>query len=195
MTTIVAVKDGKKGVVIASDLQCSAGGQKNFLISKTGKWCISDDGDWAFGYCGRVRTANILHSEKDSLFLKLKSPEEFIVRVHNTLSDYGVAHRPKDEDGVSDRHDTMDTAFILTDGSRIWKIFMDYSVLEVDKFAADGSGGEFALGALTAMNVIKAPKQTFNAIDTARLAVECAAAHDIYSGMGVFVSGIKSISS
>lgn len=185
MTTIIALKDEKIGIVIASDRQVSAGLRKNYMIDNTAKWLVSEDHVWAVASSGRFRTMNILRANADTVLHKLESPDDFVFRLQQVLAENNFAHRASDGESEPDRHLTMDCHFILTNGDQIWSISHDYSIFEVEKFVAEGSGAEFAMGALHALTMSKTKLKPVEVVMTA-LGASCS--YDAASGGDPFVA-------
>lgn len=188
MTTIIAMKDEKMGVVIASDRQVSAGLRKNYMVDETAKWLISEDHMWAVASSGRYRTMTILRSCADTVLHKLESPDDFVYRLQQALADNNFAHRASDGESEPDRHLTMDCQFILTNGHQIWSISHDYSVFEINDFIAEGSGAEYAMGALHAL---KATKSKLKSVEIVLIALGASVSYDAGSGGDPFIAALK----
>ena len=184
MTTIVAINVPGKGTTFGSDTQITGGNRRFDLPGATGKWIVSDDGKWALGCSGGLRTANIINAESESLFTNLDNPFDFVQRLQAILKDYNFSLKQNDEEDCHIRHPSFDCGLILASAHGIWEIDFDFAIIQHSGFVTAGSGGNYAAGALVSTKLRK-PR------DMVVAAINAAAVLDPYTGGNVVVGEMK----
>lgn len=170
MTCIVAV-NSSPGFVVAAD---SRGMDPDtFAYQQCDSKIFAYDGvrtKLIIAVAGSYRMMQVVRK-----FLDLGSEPKSIIEVSNAvrklLKNYGMS---RERDGV----DVMPngSSMIVVDGDKAFVMLEDYSTFSVEKYAAIGSGAQFALGAMHA---------TFHAnpaLDVAKAGITAAIDHDASVG-------------
>lgn len=177
MTTIVAVRDGER-TWIGSDTIAVRDGLK---VGCGPKWVRF--GGYAVGISGDHRVISICAKYSKRLMDDLEGAFDFTERMEALLRDYNVDLSPAPDHAMPNSGQDM----ILACPSTVWSVGPCFSVIECKDFWAEGSGGRFALGALTAL-------QRFNRMkseDMARVAVEIGMQHDTATGGEIFLECLE----
>lgn len=177
MTTIVAVRDGKR-TWIGSDTQWTGAGVSNFGEPKWVRF-----GQWAAGISGSLRTLNLVSGNAKRIFDDLDSPLEFTERLRATLKDYDYDIKAVNAGEAP----TLDSSMILATPGRFWSICEELSISGHERFWAVGTGYLVALGAMSALDRFKTTKSE----DMARIAIETAMQFDTGSGGEVWMDVLE----
>jgi len=177
MTTIVAVRDGAR-TWIGSDTQITHGRMRQ---SCGPKWIRF--GSWAVGISGDLRTINLCREYAERMLRDLSGPFEFTQRLHDLAKEFDYDLKPATDSVPPNTAQDV----ILANPEAAWSVNGDLSIIEIDRWWADGSGRAFALGALTALERFK----HIGAEDMARIAIETAMHHDIYSGGSIWTEVLE----
>jgi ATP-dependent protease HslVU (ClpYQ) peptidase subunit len=147
MTAIAAVVDGGK-VYIGGDSCVTEGGSHDVFTRVHPKVWVNDN--FIFGTCGSVRTGQIVRYR---LALPLRDPKIDLDKyICIYVSD--AIRSVLDSSGAklirSDKLEYQDGMFLIGSEGRLWRMWGDFSTQEIDiGYDAIGSGGPFALGALS----------------------------------------------
>lgn len=188
MTCIAAIKEKDGTIYMAADRQSTAGNMK--MASSEPKVFVR--GEFAYGVTGAHRIANILR-------YAFKEPPK---AVGQSLMDYFVNSWIPTWTECLHHHGQKQIVHNVTH-SEAWlmighegKLMMmagDFTIIEEEHpYAAIGSGGDFAKGAL---NVMRQSSDTQNANITLRKAVLAAIEHDTYCSGPVDIIELKPTSS
>lgn len=146
MTCIVGLVENGE-VWISGDSLVSSGGRTD--VRNDEKVFIKDD--MAFGVTGSIRISQIIryqlsiprYHEGDDLMAYMVN--DFAEAVRSCLKHYGAAQIVNNED--------MGGAFMVGFRGRLFVVYSDFQVAEFrERFTAIGSGEEYALGALYALD-------------------------------------------
>lgn len=164
MTTI-AIKEDANGWNFAWDRQVTAGGRKEFYtLDKVFR------NRWTFGVAGSVRSANVINTMTIPVRKASQSTFKYVV----TTLVPAISDKLADENALEVDNGEASASFnvlVEVDGDAFY-IGADFAVLPVIHYAAIGSGGDFAHGALEAGASLKK-------------AVKIAAKLDLFSGFEV----------
>ena len=144
MTTIVAVRDGAR-TLIGSDTLGSREGLRAVCGHKWARF-----GSWAVGSVGDLRTVNIMQHHAKRLLDDLGDPFEFTTRLTDVLKECDYVLSPHDNDHAPCTGQNL----ILANPTNIWRLCDSLSFAPNEHYWADGSGQEYALGAMYAMREI-----------------------------------------
>lgn len=179
MSVVMAIKD-KGRVIIGSDRQVSVGGNAEHNTTKI--WAMPDMPDALMGSVGSLRAMQIV--QYSALFDKNAIGEDgvstaFVVAslvpcINASLKQNGVVVEATADSGC----EMMPNSFLFAYGDKAWTIGSDFSVTEVDDFAAIGSGADVVRGALYATK----GQNPFKRIVTG---IEAAADSTLYVDTGV----------
>lgn len=177
MTTIVAIRDGKR-TWIGSDMQATRGGTARISGSK---WVPF--GSWAVGIAGDLRAQSICAKHAKRLLDDLAGAFEFTERLEALLREYSFDLSPAPDDATPNTAQDM----ILACPNTIWSICADMSIVEIPDYWAEGSGYRFALGAMSAADRFK----TIKSEDLARIALETAMKYDTGTGGDIWMDVLE----
>jgi ATP-dependent protease HslVU (ClpYQ) peptidase subunit len=153
VTTICAVRDGKRTWIGSDTL-----GSREGLRAVCGhKWVRF--GAWAIGHSGDLRALNIMRHHAKRLLDDLDEPFEFTARLMDVLRDcdYDLsAHKGQHTPCTGQ-------SLILANPGNVWRLCDTLSFSPNEHYWADGSGQEYALGAMFAMREIKDAERVLRA--------------------------------
>lgn len=178
MTTLAVIKKDEH-ICMATDSQATLAGRSMYDTKK-----IFVLKPFVIGVCGEYRVANIIES---SFFYHINKDEYeldayyfmqtiFIDRLRDALKINGVS------EVVNYTKEFHGAMLLVIYKDRIFEIGGDFCVVEIKDYTALGSGGDFALGALSTL------LDNDNDIPVNEVVIESvhvAMKHDIYSGGNV----------
>ena len=178
MTTIVAVRDGKR-TWIGLDTQGTRGSLR--LVCGP-KWVRH--GAWAVGHAGDLRVLNIMRHHAKRLLDDLEGPFEFTGRLMDILNECDFKLSPHGNNHAP----CTGQDFILANPAVMWRICSSSGFAPNEDFWADGSGQDFALGAMYAN---RAMRGTDDAERILRVALGAAMTFDTLTGGEVWVEVLE----
>jgi hypothetical protein len=128
-------------VIIGSDTLCGSGDTRLYVDTK---WAVGPK--WAVGLSGHWRYNMLARRVIDNVWGDSWTAEKVADYLRSTIREDGALQY--DEKGAPNSHDLSG---IITDGSRIWHMACDYSVVDLKEYGAAGCGREFATGAMWAV--------------------------------------------
>ncbi len=149
ISLIVAVKNGDK-VTVACDTQLTSGGVKKLGLAESGHkvWHPNDYEDVVMGSSGTVREGCLMRTNSiiDELVYKNEGIN-FKYIVNDLVSN--MRELVKDEPDQEDTVGKLGNSYILAVRDKIYHIFKDGAVLEVNDYTAIGSGANEAMASLS----------------------------------------------
>ena len=136
MSCVIGLKHNGKVYIGGDGRATSSDGEKRPLICKK----IFKNGTYLIGFCGSVRSGQLLFPEQG--FQPPKKIIHFPKAMREWYAENGSLLRDE-ETG-----DIYGSNILVTKNGKLFEILMDFSILEVESFTAIGSGGPFAFGAL-----------------------------------------------
>lgn len=170
MTIIAALHDPDRCETwIGSDTVMTRRGARLYCGPK---W-VQGEG-WAIGIAGDWRTHNILAERRASVLADVASPFDLAERLRALLAQFDYDMKPPPSEAT--QHCAQDFLVATKDG--VWSISSDFSVIDVAPFFADGSGCQFAQGAMRALY----NAADFGPSDVLRAGLQAAIDYDIGCG-------------
>lgn len=150
MSVIVAVKEN--GIVyMGADTQSTAGKKKKNELNESNFKIRRMENGILVGTCGEVSSSQLLFSkmnlftlDSDGKLTKRHIVKEIIPKIIEVLKK---GNKLDKDDG------TMNLSFLIAYKDCLYEVWGDFFVLSVAKFAARGSGREFALYPLSKKNL------------------------------------------
>jgi len=188
MTTVVGIQ-GKNYAVLCADSRISSISDEGYVYqvhtAKPGLTKIAQNGPFLIGTAGDMRAINILthvfeppKPHARTLDMDKFMTARFIPALRECFEKQGYATREREQEKVAQHSSTL---LVAVQGS-IYLIDGDYSwISEGTGIYAIGSGSEYAMGALAALNVRKNPPVK-EAERIAHRAVEIASHFDPHTG-------------
>ena len=176
MSLVIGIKEKGK-VILACDSQVTIGGVKksSSLESNFKIWHPDKHSEVLMGSVGTVRQMNVIkHTDNiiDELkILQDKVDHSFVVskvvkKILTTLKDNNVI-------ATKDNILLMDNSYLLAVKDRLYQIYSDGAVIEIDDFTAIGSGSNEAIASLN-------NSEGRDPIERIKLAMDASSRNDIF---------------
>ena len=187
MSVVVAIKKGDK-IYLGADSQVTKGGTRSTLKNRNNYkiWKVRDVDHCLMGHVGNVREANIVRLMdgmiSDYNVYKNHVDYEFVVKkvVPDIISELRSAGYIKNQEYF----DYMDSSFFFAFKKQLYLINSDGCVLEIDDYAAIGSGADQAIGSLLSTEGEDPETRIIKAI-------KASAASDIYVDYPIILTNTK----
>jgi len=101
-------------------------------------------GQWAVGVTGNMRLTDILANNADEMFHRLDGPNDFIDRLIAVMKRHDFDMSPASNSCAPNGGQEL---LLARAGYDPWVILGDFSVYSDGRFAAHGSGSDYAMGA------------------------------------------------
>jgi ATP-dependent protease HslVU (ClpYQ) peptidase subunit len=170
MTVICAVKEPSVGVYIGSDGRTTDNNQ--VLSDNSPKWYRVDNSEFFVGIAGSYRMANVISRLKFKTSPSIYELTDAICDVFN--NDSLITKSSNDN--------SYNIDLLIANSTTIWDASSDLSPLELpdDALVAKGSGGQYALGAMSVCSDYSKP-------DMLKMGIKAACLFDHICGGKMFV--------
>jgi ATP-dependent protease HslVU (ClpYQ) peptidase subunit len=187
MSVVVAIKSNNK-IYMGADSQITRGGTRRSLSNQSNFkiWRIKETKHTLMGAVGLVREMNVakmgkyigeLEQIKDTVDFEYMVLE-FIPRLFKTVEFHKLL--TKDLDDIP----RMNCSYLVAYKNQLYQISPDGATVEIDDFAAIGSGSNEAMGSLlSTMNL--------DPVERITIAIKASAANDIYVDYPIVISNTE----
>ncbi|MFH5881300.1 hypothetical protein [Liberiplasma polymorphum] len=184
MSVIVAIKQ-ENVIFMGADSQITKGGTRRSYSNPSNYkiWRIKDAKNSLMGGVGLVREINIAKMEKYFNVLAQHNNDinfdymvlEFVPHLFKTLKENNLIKKEDNEIPASN------CVYLVAYKSKLFQVGSDGAVIEIDDFAAIGSGSNEAMGSLLS-------SQTLSPKERITMAIKASAANDIYVDYPIIIS-------
>ena len=183
MTCVIGMI-GKHKLYMGCESQLSTESSKLFLSKENSK--VFKNGEFIFGCCGYPRMISLLRyslaipkqltTQTDIEYMNT----EFIESIRTLFTDKGFIG--KFSDGIQ-----RGATFLVGYHGKLYRVDNDFQVLLLkDNIAGVGSGAEYALPALSALENTK-----IKTLEKINIAIDCAKKYDLYSGGDIHIEEME----
>lgn len=165
MTCIIGLVDGSN-VYVGVD---SAGSDGHLIRARKDQKIFSRRG-FLYAYCGSFRVGQVLRysftepARNQEINLETYMARDYVNALINCFSDAGVCSKHYEIKSIANNSSIL----VVTEG-RLFQVQSDFQIAEaVCGYIADGSGSEFALGALYASKKAKPRDRIIAALEAAQ---------------------------
>jgi ATP-dependent protease HslVU (ClpYQ) peptidase subunit len=188
MSVVVAIKHKGK-VFIGADSQVTKGGTRQTMSNRSNYkiWHIESADHAILGSVGSLREMNLIKTESnliDEITLIKKNinyryvVREFTQRIFQILERYGLIQ--KDEDGTTH----LNNSYLFAYEDQLYYIGKDMAVIEIDEYAAIGSGANEAIGSLLSTDTLQPEERLM-------IAIKASATNDIYVDYPIIIANTE----
>jgi len=187
LSLVIGIKENDR-VVLASDSQVTIGGvKKTSLLRDNYKiWHPGNHKEVLIGSVGTVRQMNVVRYMDDIIEeLKILKNEVNMSYVVNKVVKKMLSTL-KDNNIISSKDNVlaMDNSYLLAVRDKLFQIFSDGAVIEIDEYTAIGSGSNEALATLNT-------SREMNVIEKIRIAMDATVMNDVYVNYPIIISDTK----
>ncbi len=188
MSVVVAIKHNGK-IYMGADSQVTKGGTRQTMSNPSNYkiWHIASTNRSVMGSVGTVREMNLIKTEDtliDELTLMKKHINyrfvirELTQRIFQVVERYGLLL--KDEDGIP----RINNSYLFAFEDQLYYIGREGAVIEIDEYAAIGSGANEAIGSLLSTDSLPPEERLI-------IAIKASATNDIYVDYPIVIANTE----